>query len=68
MSLALSEQIVDALLRDLKSRKGLRQEWEAIDGERQRIIRSTWIGRTVAILNEAKGKGAQEHEGDHECG
>ena len=37
-----ARKIVDDLIADLTDRRGLRQEWEAIDEETQEEIRETW--------------------------
>ena len=37
-------RIVDALLRDLTSRRGLRQEWEQIDEDVRATIVRAWRG------------------------
>jgi hypothetical protein len=38
----LAHEIVEAIIRDLTDRKGLRQEWDMIDGEIQDEIRAAW--------------------------
>lgn len=38
-----AEEIVDAIIADLADRKGLGDEWDAIDPAIARIIRDTWI-------------------------
>lgn len=35
--------IVDAIIKDLTDRRGLRQEWDAIDDDIQDEIRNVWI-------------------------
>ena len=40
---------VDAIIADIRDRKGLKQEWNAIDADIQDEIRTTWI----AIINQA---------------
>ena len=42
-----ASQIVDKIIRDLKGRKVLRQEWEEIDSDIQQEIRDEWIGIVV---------------------
>jgi len=43
-------RIVDALIADLKDRRGLRQEWEAIDPDIQQEIRDRWIAITMTMM------------------
>lgn len=38
-----AEQIVNAIKKDLTSRRGLRQEWEQIDPEIQEEITAEWV-------------------------
>lgn len=34
---------VDAIVRDLSERRGLRQEWDQIDDDVRREIRAVWV-------------------------
>lgn len=45
-----AKEIVDAILKDLTDRRGLRQEWEAIDRNIQCEIRMAWIDVTAKRL------------------
>ena len=44
--------IVWEIVDDLTSRRGLRQEWEAIDKDIQESIKSTWFESTKRIILE----------------
>jgi hypothetical protein len=54
--LSLSEKVVKAILEDLTDRRGLRQEWEQIDEDIQREIRSTEEGMKKAICSVCERK------------
>jgi hypothetical protein len=43
MTRGKAEQIVDFLIADICARKGIGNEWEAIDEDIQSEIRETWI-------------------------
>lgn len=38
-----ASKIVDAIIKDLSDRRGLRHEWEQIDDDIKKQIRDTWI-------------------------
>lgn len=42
MSDDLAKRIVDAIVKDMTGRRGLRQEWEGIDAPIRREIVNTW--------------------------
>lgn len=39
----VAEKIVDEIVKDLNSRRGLRQEWDSIDEDIQQEIKEVWI-------------------------
>jgi hypothetical protein len=45
-----SEQIVEAIIADLRDRRGLRHEWEQIDEDIQEEIRQEWITIVLSRL------------------
>ncbi len=47
-----AEKVVEKIVYDLSDRRGLRQEWEGIDDEIQKEIKSVWR----SIINEELGK------------
>jgi len=46
----VSQEIVMAIEKNLGDRRGLRQEWEAIDNDRQEDIRECWEMEIFKIL------------------
>jgi hypothetical protein len=44
--------IVEAILKDLKGRRGLRQEWDGIDRDIQEEIIDVWAASVRQILND----------------
>lgn len=47
------QQIVDEIITDLSSRKGLQEEWEQIDADIRSEIRFTWEYLVKCILNDS---------------
>lgn len=60
----LAEKIVDDIIKDLTNRRGLMQEWEAIDLPTQDEIYETWI----EIVQEASTRGIPEIPKCRWCG
>jgi hypothetical protein len=52
---AQAEIIVDAIIRDLSDRRGLRHEWEAIDDDIKNEIRDEWLSIVSLVLSETGG-------------
>ncbi len=50
MTLEKANKVVQGILKDLTGRRGLRQEWEQIDGDIQQEISDTWTGIVAAAL------------------
>lgn len=48
-----SEEIVDAIIRDLTDRRGLKYEWKNIDEEIQAEIRATWMLLARRVIEAA---------------
>lgn len=46
--------VVDAVVKDLTDRRGLRQEWEQIDEEIQQEIREAWAGIVESEIQRAR--------------
>lgn len=51
--MSITENIVDAIIKDLKDRRGLRHQWENIDEDVQRDIRDAWVGLATRCLRDA---------------
>jgi hypothetical protein len=52
-----SQVAADAIVRDLLSRRGLRQEWEEIDEEIQQEIKQAW----AALIQKAIDMAGSSH-------
>ena len=50
MMFGIPRKIVDAIIKDLCDRRGLRQEFEQIDADTQEEIRRTWEDIVAKIL------------------
>lgn len=50
----ISEEIVDAIIKDFTDRRGLRQEWEQIDDGVQAEIRDTWMNLARRIIETGR--------------
>jgi hypothetical protein len=49
---SVSKRIVKAILVDLTDRRGLGQEWDAIDEDIQKEIKAGWVAIVVKCLEE----------------
>lgn len=49
---SLATQIVDAIIQDISDRKGLGNEWEAIDEDIQQEIKDEWLNTVNKILKK----------------
>jgi hypothetical protein len=57
---ALSRHVVAAIERDLRDRRGLRQEWEGIDSETTAEIRQTWAAIVSTRLAQVRDEALEE--------
>ena len=46
------EQCVERLVRDLRDRRGLRQEWEKIDELTQEEIKREWVDIIIETISD----------------
>lgn len=42
LEIEMAHKMVAAIVKDLRNRRGLRQEWESIELEAQQEVRNTW--------------------------
>lgn len=52
MSRDQAEQIVEVLIKDLSGRKGLGDEWDNIDGNTKREIKTQWALLIIHTYND----------------
>ena len=52
MNNAKATLIVEAIINDLCGRRGLRQEWEAIDEEIQQELKQEWVDLVIAEMEK----------------
>lgn len=52
MTTEQAERIVDAILRDLQDRSGIKHAWDEIDADIQDEIRATWLQIVLATSEE----------------
>jgi len=50
---ALADRIVEAIIRDMTDRRGLRHEWDCIDWDIQKEILDTWRALVQAEIEKA---------------
>ena len=58
MERIIAERAVDAIIKDLCGRRGLRQEWEGVDEDIRAEIREAWIAK--ALEADAAGEEASK--------
>lgn len=52
--LSTAKKIVEFIIEDIKSRKGLRETWDDIDFDIRHEIEENWVGAIQLILAVAK--------------
>ena len=52
MIITKATMIVDAIIKDLRGRRGLKHEWEMIDEDVQEELTDTWIRIAEKVLDD----------------